>query len=62
MSRKVTLKEHEGARQVARDIVKTKRYEISMKLIGKVAMHFVHLKQVLGLRRLRLPGPCGASD
>ena len=30
--RSITREEHEDARQVARDIAKTKRYEVSMKL------------------------------
>jgi hypothetical protein len=28
----------------------------------KVEMLFAHLKRILGLRRLRLRGPCGARD
>ncbi len=61
-ARTITREEHEGARQVARDIAKTKQYEISMKLRKKVEMLFAHLKRVLGLRRLRLRGPNGAND
>lgn len=61
-ARKITREEHEDARQVARDIAKTKQYAISMRLRKKVEMLFAHLKRILGLRRLRLCGPCGAND
>ncbi|WP_143849655.1 transposase, partial [Octadecabacter ascidiaceicola] len=57
-----TREEHEDARQVARDIAKTKQYAISMRLRKKVEMLFAHLKRILGLGRLRLRGPCGAND
>ncbi len=50
------------ARQVARDIAKTKQYAVSMRLRKKVEMLFAHLKRILGLGRLRLRGPCGAND
>ena len=61
-ARKITREEHEDARQVARDIAKTRQYDISMKLRKKVEMLFAHLKRILGLGRLRLRGPCGAND
>ena len=61
-ARSITREEHEDARQVARDIAKTKQYHISMKLRKKVEMLFAHLKRILGLGRLRLRGPCGAKD
>ncbi len=61
-ARKVTREEHEDARQVARDIAKTKQYAISMRLRKMVEMLFAHLKRILGLGRLRLRGPCGAND
>ena len=61
-ARSITREEHEDARQVARDIAKTRQYEISMKLRKKVEMLFAHLKRILGLGRLRLRGPCGAND
>jgi transposase len=60
--RSITREEHEDARQVARDISKTRQYDISMKLRKKVEMLFAHLKRILGLGRLRLRGPCGAND
>ena len=61
-ARKISREEHEDARQVARDIAKTRQYDISMKLRKKVEMLFAHLKRILGLGRLRLRGPCGAND
>jgi len=61
-TRSITREEHEDARQVARDIAKTKQYDISMKLRKKVEMLFAHLKRILGLGRFRLRGPCGAND
>ena len=60
--RSITREEYEDARQVARDIAKTKQYAISMRLRKKVEMLFAHLKRILGLGRLRLRGPCGAND
>ena len=61
-ARKITREEHEDARQIARDIAKTRQYDISMKLRKKVEMLFAHLKRILGLGRLRLRGPGGAND
>ncbi|MEO1724484.1 MAG: IS1182 family transposase [Pseudomonadota bacterium] len=60
--RRVMRSEHEGARQMARDLAKTEAFEISTKLRKKVEMLFAHLKRILGLGRLRLRGPCGAND
>ena len=54
--------ENEDARQVARDIARTKQYAVSMKVRKKVEMLFAHLKRILGPGRLRLRGPCGAND
>lgn len=61
-ARKITREEHEDARDVARRIAKTDAYVTSMRLRKKVEMLFAHLKRILGLGRLRLRGPCGASD
>ena len=61
-ARKISREETEDARQVARDIAKTRQYDVSMKLRKKVEMLFAHLKRILGLGRLRLRGPCGAND
>ena len=51
---------HEGARDMARDIAKTKAYEVSCRNRKKVEMSFAHLKRILKLGRLRLRGPNGA--
>lgn len=59
-ARKITREEHEVARQVARDIAKTKQSVISRRLGKKVEVIFAQLKRILGLGRLR--GPCGAND
>ncbi len=61
-ARKITREEHEDARQAARDIARSRQYDISMKLRKKVEMLFANLKRILGLGRLRLRGPCGAND
>ncbi len=53
---------YEGARQMAREIAKTKDFANSCKLRKKVEMLFAHLKRILGLRRLGLRGPNGAND
>ncbi len=61
-ARKIARSEHEGARQMARDIAKTEEYGLSCKFRKKVEMLFAHLKRILGLGRLRLRGPSGAKD
>lgn len=61
-ARKITHEDHEDARQVARDVAKTRQCDISMKQRKKVEMLFAHLKRILGLGRLRLRGPSGAID
>ena len=48
-ARKITHEEHEDARQLARDIAKTKQYVVSMRLRKKVEMLFAHLKRILRL-------------
>ena len=53
---------HEGARDMAREIAKTDAGEVSRRDRKKVEMLFAHLKRILKLGRLRLRGPCGASD
>ncbi len=53
---------HEAARDMARAIAKTDAGEASRKDRKKVEMLFAHLKRILKLGRLRLRGPCGASD
>lgn len=60
--RKVTRSVFEPSRDVARAIAQTTQFAVSCKLRKKVEMLFAHLKRILGLRRLRLRGPCGARD
>ena len=61
-ARKVPRSIHEGARDLARDIAKTKAYQTSRCQRKKVEMLFAHLKRILKLDRLRLRGPNGARD
>jgi transposase len=61
-ARKVPRSIHEGARDMARDIAKTKAYAVSRRQRKKVEMLFAHLKRILRLDRLRLRGPTGARD
>ena len=60
--RKVTRTIYESSRDIARQLAQTRDYAISRKLRKKVEMSFAHLKRIHGLNRLRLRGPCGASD
>ena len=53
---------YEGARDLARDIAKTKAYQASRCQRKKVEMLFAHLKRILRLGRLQLRGPRGAQD
>jgi hypothetical protein len=47
---------------MARDIAKTDAYRTSRRERKKVEMLFAHLKRILKLDRLRLRGPCGATN
>ena len=47
---------------MARTIAKTDAGDASRRDRKKVEMLFAHLKRILRLGRLRLRGPCGASD
>jgi len=60
--RKIMRSVHEGARDMARKIGKSEGGEASKRDRKKVEMLFAHLKRILRLGRLRLRGPCGASD
>jgi transposase len=60
--RKITRSIYEAARDVARDIAKTRLYWQSRKDRKKVEMLFAHLKRILNLTRLRLRGMNGARD
>lgn len=59
--RKVTRSIHEAARDVARELAKTRAYELARSMRKKVEMLFAHLKRILRLVRLRLRGPNGAQ-
>lgn len=61
-ARKISRSVHESARDVARDLEKTDRYQQSRKDRKKVEMLFAHLKRILKLDRLRLRGHSGAQD
>ena len=61
-ARKVLRSTYEGARDMARDIVRSEAYDASRKTRKKVEMLFAHLKRILKLGRLRLRGPNGARD
>ncbi|WP_290594895.1 transposase, partial [Arenimonas sp. SCN 70-307] len=60
--RKIARQVNEAAREVARQLAKTKRYEQSRRHRKKVEMLFAHLKRILKLDRLRLHGLKGARD
>lgn len=61
-ARKIPRDVDEDARDVARALANTPAYERSRHRRKKVEMLFAHLKRILRLGRLRLRGPCGASD
>lgn len=60
--RSINCKEHEDGRRLARDIAKTKQYEVSMKRCKRVEMLFAHLKRIPGQNRLKSRGSCGANE
>jgi transposase len=53
---------YEGARDMARQIARSREGRIARRLRKKVEMLFAHLKRILKLDRLRLRGPNGAHD
>ena len=61
-ARKVPRSIYEGARDMARQIAKSREGRTSRRLRKKVEMLFAHLKRILKLDRLRLGGPNGARD
>ena len=61
-SRKIPRDIHEHARDVARSLAGTERFEQSRHERKKIEMRFAHLKRILKLGRLRLRGPRGAQD
>jgi len=61
-NRKITLRPHESARQIARDLATTDTYQQSRKDRKKVEVLFAHTKRILKFTRLRLRGRTGAKD
>jgi hypothetical protein len=61
-ARKILRSIHEGARDLARDLLPIDAYLTSRRERKKVVMLFAHLKRILKLDRLRLRGPNGAKD
>jgi len=61
-ARKILRSIHEGARDMARDILDTDEGRTSRRQRKKVEMLFAHLKRIMKLDRLRLRGPNGARD
>ena len=60
--RQLSVSIHEPARQVARELAETEAFARSRRMRKKVEMLFAHLKEQLGLRRLRLRGLKGAAE
>jgi hypothetical protein len=60
-ARRITRHVYEFAREIARELAKTRAYELSRRVRKKVEMLFAHLKRILQLSRLRLRGPAGAQ-
>jgi len=61
-SRYIARSIHERARDTARQIATTERYQQSRRDRKKVEMLFAHLKRILKLDKLRLRGFTGAQD
>jgi Transposase DDE domain len=61
-ARKIPRDLNENARDVARALASTPEYEAARRRRKKVEMLFAHLKRILRVGRLRLRGPCGATD
>lgn len=60
--RSINCREHEDGRRVARDIAKTKQYEVSMERCKRVEMLFAHLKRILGQNRLKSRRSRGTNE
>ena len=61
-ARGISVSVHEPAREAAQKLAATDAYKRSRRLRQKVEMLFAHLKQQLGIRRLRLRGLQGAAE
>ncbi len=60
--RSLSISIHEPARQEAKTLAATEAFKVSRLRRQKVEMLFAHLKQQLGIRRLRLRGLQGAAE
>ncbi len=60
--RSLSISIHEPARQEAQALATTEAFKVSRRQRQKVEMLFAHLKQQLGIRRLRLRGLQGAAE
>ena len=60
--RKVTRSICESPRDVAREVAKTSDYRRTRRQRKQVEMLFGHMKRILKVDRLRLPGLSGAQD
>ncbi len=61
-ARTLSISIHEQARQEAKALADTEAFRVSRQRRQKVEMLFAHLKQQLGIRRLRLRGLQGAAE
>ena len=61
-ARTLSVSIHEPAREAAQALADTDAYKDSHRRRLKVEMLFAHLKQQLGIRRLRLRGLQGAAE
>ena len=61
-ARSLSISIHEPARQEAKALAETEAFKVSRRRRQKVEMLFAHLKQQLGIRRLRLRGLQGAAE
>ena len=61
-ARSLSISIHEPARQEAKALAETEALRVSKQRRQKVEMLFAHLKQQLGIRRLRLRGLQGAAE
>ena len=61
-ARSLSISIHEPARQETKALADTEAFRVSRRRRLKVEMLFAHLKQQLGIRRLRLRGLQGAAE
>ena len=61
-ARSLSISIHEPAQQEAKALAETEAFKVSRRRRQKAEMLFAHLKQQLGIRRLRLRGLQGAAE